>query len=64
MYPCYQLYKTLFSWEIFRIFPSKYKLIEQPNHFRGFAIDWLGFEFCFEELKEVGCQLKSKRDII
>lgn len=47
----HQLYKcsdVYFSWGLFYIMPQVLPLIETENHKKGFAIDWLGFEICFE----------------
>lgn len=47
LYKCNDVH---FTWDIFRIFPRVFPLIETEKHKKGFAIDWLGFEICFEEV--------------
>lgn len=60
---CYRLRLVLFSWKLFRLIPTAWRLSEQEKYFEGFAVDWLGFELCFEKLREVGSRLRTKEEI-
>lgn len=48
----FQLSVVTFTTRNFRVFPSWYRLVERPQQGRGWDINWLGFEFVFEQLVE------------
>jgi len=52
-----RLSEVVFSWSIFQILPVVRRLVATDKHGPGWALDWLGFEVCFERMVNRGCRL-------